>query len=827
MAVYNTNSNKLSQSDNSYDTFNWSESDQNNLYNPENWSAVPDDLSTPFNQMVSFPVDVWNENPFKTDLSVTRFPPQSISELVTKAVRKKISLSAISDWFANFTVDKIKDLNEDQCVLCCSLMQNNQAIIRAQLSREEINAFYTSFKKYGLEEIDFFKTQSLQGISLKHQHRYYTTHQKEWRALTIDRRTQLVKEFCEADLPAISLLGARINKNHFDQSKIANTVEKLSWYREFVNISIIRSPEICFHIMKQCQQQGVQLPHLYLDGNLVKFVKKKSGYIEMLYQECKQNPIYRYFNKVAFDGLFQSKLPLPTLDGVISELDAPKIETMNPDLLPMWHFVFSQKNDLWNNLNESVRTAFVKRFVEYREPFNCLPTNSPCSLKWINNLSTDDIKNLSYTQSSWFCELLRSAPSTKEIEFRVFYAFDSIYYLGIPYELTSEVIAAAQNNEALLRNLIWQFKNARNRKDYGFKDLSDTDQATLRGLFKDQAPLYLPYRLTPKLINKVKYNTELFIYLLTQLGHEIKQTKKEKVRDDFGFRDLSAEDQAILRGLFYKYASTHLPYKLTSDEKSGVGYLTQAESLNKRLLTQLHRCFDPTQQKECPVLEVDKSTQCIKEFCESDFLTTISPRQLTSKLVNYAKNNRIVLAYLLTQFKNEIKQEKPGKFRNDFGFKFLPAEDQATLRRLFKDKAFLYLPYRLTPKLINNAEKNKPLLAYLITQFEYEIKQGKTQMDRDDFGFKDLPPEDQEVLRGLFEDKDTLCLPCRQTTTLSEREPSGFRTQFECEREKFLSLELRLYSIGMKHHNPVQNRPDEFKDRPEEYRKLLNYLKSS
>ena len=255
-------------------------------------------------------------------------------------------------------------------------------------------------------------------------HRYYTTNIQAWRLEGIDHAV-LVKEFYEADLPAISLFELSLRRHDFLDSPeqiFANldsySAPQLSWNRELLATKNIDPDqyENYLRFMMRCQECGIEVLRWQMNQPAQSILEKNPRYCDMLHQEFLKVPIYRFYCDVNFEDLLQSKTPLPTLADTVDTLSAYKVKTMDPSLLQMWYEVFIKNPDQWEHLDASIQTAFIKRFFEYLfSTPNKVFTDSPGDLSWINTLSENNLCDLSFPQIWWMSDWLKNPQATKDL----------------------------------------------------------------------------------------------------------------------------------------------------------------------------------------------------------------------------------------------------------------------------------------------------------------------------------------------------------------------------------------------------------------------------
>ncbi|MGE0832222.1 MAG: hypothetical protein AB7N99_06165 [Simkaniaceae bacterium] len=507
-------------------------------------------------------------------------------------------------------------------------------------------------------------TYLLQESELQRKHRLYSgAEQKAWRGLPTDELTALVKEFYEGGLPAISLLEAQIGCDFFDpyDTLMANlhqyTKEQLSWYRELLSQG--GSDEKCFSFMKRCTDVGLPMIFFPMGENVYHFIENKPHYIDLVYAQFKETPIFPFFCKADFTPLFQGKPPLPSFEEVVKTLDVSQVEGMDPQVVIMWHHAFRDQNPIhWGYLSAPIQTAFVKRFFELQATPPNLFLDPSLDKGWLITYlnETPDLSKHVFNLE-WLHVLLRESPQG--------ISFKKVCYLNqnwpgiIPYPITPTCIAKAKEDPALVETLKRQFQHAKYGNDFGFLQLPLEQQEELRQVFDDQAYL-LPYRVTPELITQAEQQPQLL--------DQLKGLFDRGMGRDYGLFDLSPPDQERLRLAF-----GHDAYLL--------------------------------------------------------------PQKLTSEVVASALESREQLQLLMRQFQRS-------EHHFDFGFYALPLEDQIALLKACDTPQHLP-PFQLSPALVAKAEQDRDILGFLINQHYHAGGRN--------FGFKELPKEDQTKLRALFE----------------------------------------------------------------------------
>ena len=350
-------------------------------------------------------------------------------------------------------------------------------------------------------------------MSLQEQHHYFEEHHQEWRDLTVEKRTEWMQKFYNANLSAISLLNLEINlqnpmisgffipigyllqEGEAARSNVENSIklellskEKLSWIREYVNSwnivaakDKLESQKVMLSLMLQCQKKGLPLPLWDVDKELIEFVKDNSEYIEMFYQECQNRPLY--FFSGDFSELFKDKEPLPTLDTLIKTLNVSEVQAMHPELIEGWNRGFGKNEDVWDALSEDVRIVFTKRCIQLQIHVCMHCAQTPGNLSWINDLSLEHFQSLSVEEKEIYIALLGRVPSTEGIAFEKIYALNegsekNCWSGGLfaRYHLSSKVVTQAQEDPKLREQIKAQFEKYLYDIPSGFEKLaSDND----------------------------------------------------------------------------------------------------------------------------------------------------------------------------------------------------------------------------------------------------------------------------------------------------------------------------------------------------------------
>ena len=284
---------------------------------------------------------------------------------------------------------------------------------------------------------------------LQHKHHYYTTHPKEWHTLKKDERTELVKEFYEAGLPAISLWGNPINNyDCFDNYEDLQTnlesysPAQLSWYRELLqkegfpdqpterhngSWAYPAPHQFYFNFMLRCQQTGIATLRWTMNHNHLNYLKDKPELIEMLYQEFSQTPLYRCYCQshiMYWDDAFlsQDKDPFPSLVKVMEQLNPSKVKPMDADHLRMWYGIFAKQQSSWEHLSESIQFGFLIQFFELGyQPFMKFHNFPESFIVCVNARSTEDMEQLN--PMHW-AGLIQHSTSQGKMAFQHVYALN-------------------------------------------------------------------------------------------------------------------------------------------------------------------------------------------------------------------------------------------------------------------------------------------------------------------------------------------------------------------------------------------------------------------
>ena len=482
-----------------------------------------------------------------------------------------------------------------------------------------------------------------------------------------------MKAFYEGGLPAISLVETEFDPSFFDpyDTLLANlhqyTREQLSWYRELLPRG--GSVEEIFPFMKRCTAVGLPLIFFPMNEEVYRFIEDKPDYINMVYAQFKETPIFPFFCEEDFAPLFQGKPPLPSFEEVVKTLDVSQVEGMDPQVVIMWHHAFRNQNPIhWGYLSAPIQTAFVKRFFELQATPPDLFLDPSLDKGWLIAYlnETPDLSKHAF-HPDWLHVLLQESPQG--------ISFEKACYLNqtwsgiVPYPITPACIAQAKEDPALVATLKEQFRYAKYGNDFGLLQLPVEQQAELRQLFGRDA-YFLPYRVTPELITQAEQQQPL----LDQLKGQFDQGRGR----DYGLFDLSSPDQERMRAIFGFDASL-LPQKLTSE-------LVASALKSREQLDLLIRQFQRSEHHfdfGFHALPLEDQIALVKAFGNDS--SYLPPFQLSPALVAKAEQNRDLVLCL-------IKQHYNGKGRN-LGFKELPKEDQRKLRALFEAQgAAHYLP---------------------------------------------------------------------------------------------------------------------------------------
>ena len=371
----------------------------------------------------------------------------------------------------------------------------------------------------------------------------YSSHQKEWRALDPEKRTELAKDFYDANLPGICLFEAPINvkelnpvfakyfgmepheprgerkerkhkmmeeeddflfssdkplmtQEDFEKHLDTLSTQQLSWLRETLQSDRQRleqlSPQTTFPLLKLFQEKGIET--VRFGNHNVDFLRETPAYRDLLYKEFQKEPIYGLVlgNILA---LFQDKDPLPTLEKTSRTLSKEKIQAMDPELIMIWHHMLTlDKGATWGQLNPSIQSAFVQRFVEYKDfvQFQEIFNVASLDIQWLNNFSEEELKDLSNNQLDWVHPLLQLPKLQQQLSFKTTHALNEHHELDLPYKLTHDVVVAAEKDDddlvQALKHQTWRTPAEEKGKEssgpyFDLTGLSEADQSTLRALF--------------------------------------------------------------------------------------------------------------------------------------------------------------------------------------------------------------------------------------------------------------------------------------------------------------------------------------------------------
>ena len=223
------------------------------------------------------------------------------------------------------------------------------------------------------------------------------------------------------------------------------------------------------------------------------FLKETPAYLDLLYVEFQKEPIYGLaLGNIC--ALLQDKDPLPTLKETAKALSKEKIQTMDPEMIMIWHHMLTQDEGVtWNTLDPSIQSAFVQRFVEYKEfvPFYPHFRVNSLNIQWLNDFSEKELEELSDSQRQWIRGLLQIPKLQEQLSFKTTYALNTHHRFKLPYKLTHDVVVAAEEDPDLVQALRHQTgrpsaeeKGKESSEPYSdLTGLSEADQQTLRTLF--------------------------------------------------------------------------------------------------------------------------------------------------------------------------------------------------------------------------------------------------------------------------------------------------------------------------------------------------------
>ena len=377
---------------------------------------------------------------------------------------------------------------------------------------------------------------------LQKDHLKYSTHQREWRALSIEDRTKLAKDFYDANLPGICLFEAHIDvkalnpvfadyfqiqpheprgerkerkykmmgedddflfssdkppmtPKDFEKHLDTLSTQQLSWLREILQgetqlLDKLRPQEL-FSLLKRFQEKGIET--VRFGKHDMDFLQETPAYLTLLYQEFQKEPIYGLALHQIY-ALLQDKDPLPTLKETAKALSKEKIQTMDPELIMIWHHMLMQDEVVtWNTLDPSIQSAFVQRFVKYKEfvPFYPHFRVDSLNIQWLNDFSEKELEELSKNQLAWVHPLLQLPKLQQQLSFKTTHALNEHHELDLPYKLTHDVVVAAEKDNDLVQALhrqTWRTSAEEKGKEssgpyFDLTGLSEADQSTLRALF--------------------------------------------------------------------------------------------------------------------------------------------------------------------------------------------------------------------------------------------------------------------------------------------------------------------------------------------------------
>lgn len=312
------------------------------------------------------------------------------------------------------------------------------------------------------------------------------------------------------------------------------------------------------------------------------------------------------------------------------------------------------------------------------------------------------------------------------------------------YTLTAEVVAEAQQEEGLLTSLKQQFQGY-GEKDYGFSSLSFADQKALKVLFGEDAGRLPKYHLTDDAVVAATTDPELLAALIEQF------TQHRWDNRDYGFSELSAQNQKALKALFKENANHLPPYTLSH---ALIELAQEDEDLVASLKAQFRNRYGRREDFGYSDLDfADKKTLKKLFGLEQNLLP---PYPLSHDLIAAAQGDEELIASLNAQFEH--------REREDCGYSQLTLDDQILLKTLVDEDAQRNLPpFLLTAALVEKAQGSPDLVACLKVQFtpsRYHQMSG-------DFGFLALPEVTQQTLRVLFGDEEEL-LPLPITSAIAE-----------------------------------------------------------
>jgi hypothetical protein len=311
------------------------------------------------------------------------------------------------------------------------------------------------------------------------------------------------------------------------------------------------------------------------------------------------------------------------------------------------------------------------------------------------------------------------------------------------YTLTAEVVAEAQQEEGLLTSLKQQFQGY-GEKDYGFSSLSFADQKALKVLFRDDAGRLPKYHLTDDAVVAAATDPELLAALIEQF------TQRYGRNRDYGFSELSAQNQVKLKELFGEKAGSLPPYTLSH---ALIELAQEDVEIVASLKTQFGNRYERREDFGYSDLDFADKKALKRLFVLEQNL--LPPYPLSHDLIVAAQGDEELIASLNAQFAY--------RDREDCGYSQLTLDDQILLKTLLDADAQRNLPpFLLTVALIEKAQGCPPLVTCLKVQFTPD-----RHRFQEDFGFLALPEVTQQTLRALFDDEEEL-LPLRITSAIAQ-----------------------------------------------------------
>ncbi|MCP5506025.1 MAG: hypothetical protein H7A38_03990 [Chlamydiales bacterium] len=156
-------------------------------------------------------------------------------------------------------------------------------------------------------------------------------------------------------------------------------------------------------------KKGIDIPYfnLYYD-------EKDKDRVKLLLSEILQaKPIYGYADASLHIAIYKLKLSCPELPELIKRLTPQSIEEMTSNEVRAWHIVLEKQESLtsgkdtsyWDSLEDSIKLAFVKRFIPLDLP--CMRPEQFISgdVQWLD-LHSVTIEKLSERQLLWYQTLL-------------------------------------------------------------------------------------------------------------------------------------------------------------------------------------------------------------------------------------------------------------------------------------------------------------------------------------------------------------------------------------------------------------------------------------